>query len=117
VILPSTPLTPPSVGSCPRRSRLSLARVAARLSTRESLSSARSASNSGLHVGPVEGARKHAKARGDEYDQNGLHRHRSNSIRLIDAIMLDLGLQVDLESAALLRMTASALPKIKYLIR
>jgi hypothetical protein len=42
-----------------------------------------------LHVGPVEGARKHAKARGDEYDQNGLHRHRSNSIRLIDAIMLD----------------------------
>jgi hypothetical protein len=62
-------------------------------------------------------ARKHAKARGDEYDQNGLHRHRSNSIRLIDAIMLDLGLQVDLESAALLRMTASALPKIKYLIR
>jgi hypothetical protein len=72
---------------------------------------------SGLHVGPVEGARKHAKARGDEYDQNGLHRHRSNSIRLIDAIMLDLGLQVDLESAALLRMTASAVPKIKYLIR
>src|SRR5262245_14456248 len=47
----------------------------------------------GLHVGPVEGARKHAEPRGDECDQKGLHRHRSNSVRLIDAIMLDLGLR------------------------
>jgi hypothetical protein len=47
----------------------------------------------GLHVGPVEGASKYAKARRDECDQNDFHRHRSNSIWLIDAIMLDVGLQ------------------------